>query len=162
MVWWSSTNITECSPHTLLGPEKCPPTNGRCPLWSQSIPLSWAKLLSATLALRWDQNKCTQMGSFSVRTVKIVSCFYVPDWEGNQFMVHLREDSSQGIFSVFMCLWLSVLKCPIKQGVCPKEVKIMQCFYVSVTMSKCPIKQCLCTREVKKCKFFMWLGSWQN
>ena len=41
MVWWSWTNITECGPHTLLGPEKCPLMGDVC-LWSQSIlHLGW-------------------------------------------------------------------------------------------------------------------------
>ena len=43
---------------------------------------------------RWEVSRLGQLNS----------CFYEPDWEVNQFIVHLREDSSQGSFSVFMCL----------------------------------------------------------
>lgn len=48
---------------------------------------------------------------------------------------------------------VTMTKCPIKQGVCPREVKIMQCFYVTGAMSKCPIEQGVCTKEVKNAKF---------
>ena len=48
---------------------------------------------------------------------------------------------------------VTMTKCPIKQGVCPREVKKMQCFYVTGTMSKCPIEQGFCTREVKDANF---------
>ena len=47
----------------------------------------------------------------------------------------------------------NMTKCSIKQGVCPRELKIMQCFYVTGAVRKCPIERGVCTRELKNAKF---------